>query len=78
MLSGCGIPAVLNLFYTTFLEIIVEVMTSGVPQVYKLWLWISKGMLPVKHPAPKIPMAVKGRQDERFGERIGEWVGCGT
>ena len=32
-------------------------MTSGLPQVCKLWLGVSKGMLPVKHLAPKILIA---------------------
>ena len=36
------------------LRIVVEVMTSGLPQVCKLWLGVSKGMLPVEHPAPKM------------------------
>ena len=44
-------------------------MTAGQPQVSKLWLGVSKSMLPVKHLAPKIIMAVNyyGRQlDSRF------------
>ena len=36
----------------------VEVMTSGLPQVCKLWLGLSKGKLPAKHPAPKILMSI--------------------
>ena len=42
----------------------VEVITSGLPQVYKLWLGVSKGMLPVRHLAQKILLAVNycGRQ----------------
>ena len=30
-------------------------MTSEQPKVSKLWLGVSKGMLPVKHLAPKFP-----------------------
>ena len=39
-------------------------MTYGLPQVCYLWLRISKGMLHVRHLAPKILMAVNycGRQ----------------
>ena len=46
----------------------VEVMISGLPQVSKLWLGVSKGMLPVKHLAPKILIAVNycGRQLARW------------
>ena len=32
----------------------VEVITSGLPQVCNLWLGVNKGMLPVKHLAQKI------------------------
>ena len=39
-------------YSTTFPKIVVEVMTGSVT-VRKLWLRVSKGMLPVKHPAPK-------------------------
>ena len=62
--SGCGVPVFPTLFSTTFPKIVIEVMTSGLPQVCKLWLWVSKGMLPVKHLEPKILMAVNycGRQ----------------
>ena len=35
-------------------NIVVEVMTLGLSQVCKLWPQVSKGMLPVKHLAPKI------------------------
>ena len=41
-------------FPTTFLIVVVEVMTSGLPPVCKLWLGVSKGMLPVRRLAPKI------------------------
>ena len=59
-------------FSTTFHKIVVMVMTSGLPQVCKLWLGVSKGMLPVKHVARKILMAVNycGRQ---LAQRLG-WV----
>ena len=53
-------------FSTTILKIVVEGMTLGVPHVWTLWLEVSKGILPEKHLAPKIPkiMAVNycGRQ----------------
>ena len=45
-------------------------MTSGLQQVCKLWFWVSKSMLPVRHLAPKILMAVNycGHQlARRFG-----------
>ena len=42
-----------------FLEIEVEVTTSGFPQVYKLRFWVSKGIFLVEHLAAKIHMAVK-------------------
>ena len=32
-----------------FLNIVVEVKASGPPHVLKLWLGVSKGMLPVKY-----------------------------
>ena len=54
MFSGCNVPAILRLFSTIFPKIMVEVMTLGQPLVRKPWLWASKGMLPVKHLAPKI------------------------
>ena len=43
---------------STFLIIVVEVTTSGLPQVLKLWFRVRKDMLPVQHLAPKILMAV--------------------
>ena len=45
-------------------------MTSGLPQVCELWLGVSKGMLLVKRPDPKILMAVNysGRQ---LAQRLG-------
>ena len=52
--SGIGFPIFLSWFSTTFLNIVVEVMTSGLPQVCKPWLGVCKDMLPVKHLAPKI------------------------
>ena len=42
----------------TFLEIVVEVMTSGLPQVTNLCFGLSKDMLPVRDLAPKKFMAV--------------------
>ena len=57
-ISGCDFPAFPSWFSTTFPKIVVEVMTSGQPQVKKLWLGSSKGMLPAKQLAPKIFMAV--------------------
>ena len=39
----------------------VEFMTSGLPQVCKLWLGVGKGMLPVKNVAEKNPR-IHGRQ----------------
>ena len=43
---------------TTFLIIVVDIMTLGLPQVSKLLLVVSMGMLSVKHPAQEILMAV--------------------
>ena len=54
MLSGCGVHAFLSWFSTTCLEIVVEVMTSGLPQVCEQWLGVGNGMLPVEHLAPEI------------------------
>ena len=36
-------------FSTTFPKIVVEVEALGPPHVLKLWLWVSKGMLPIKY-----------------------------
>ena len=44
-------------FSYTFSKIVDEVMTPGLPQVCNLWLGVSKGMFPVKHLAPEIPIA---------------------
>ena len=41
-------------FSTTFLKIVVEVMTSGLPQVCGLCVGVSMGMIPVKDLVPKI------------------------
>ena len=60
MFSECDVPAFPGRFSNTFLKIVVEVMTSGLPQVCKLELGVSSSMLPVKHLAPKILMAVHG------------------
>ena len=49
--AGCGVPVFSNWFSTTFLTIVVEVMTLGLPQVCNLWLGVSRGMLPLKHVA---------------------------
>ena len=57
-LSGCDTSALPSLFSTTFHNIVVEVMTSELPQVCKLWLGVSKGMIPVEDLAQKIIMAV--------------------
>ena len=64
MFSGCGIPTFPSWFSTAFLKIVVEVMTSGLPQVCNLWLGVSMGMLCVRHLAPKFITAVYycGRQ----------------
>ena len=32
-----------------FLIIVIEVNASGPPHVLELWLWVGKGMLPVKY-----------------------------
>ena len=58
MFSGCRSSAFPSWFFTTVLIIVVEIMTLGLPQVCKLWLGVSKGMLPVKHLAPQILMTV--------------------
>ena len=68
--SRCGNPASLRLFSTTFRKIVVEVMTSILPQLLKLWFLNSKGMLPVKQIALKILMGINycGRKIARkFG-----------
>ena len=57
--------AFLSWFSITFLKFVVEVMSSGLPQVCKLRLGVSKGILTVKHLAKKNPvMAINycGRQ----------------
>ena len=43
-------------------------MTSEILQVCKPWFGVDKGMLPVRHPAPKILMTVNycGRQPARL------------
>ena len=48
-LSGCSVPALRASFSTTFLKIMVLVKASRLPHVLKLWLVVSKGMLPVKY-----------------------------
>ena len=52
--SGCGVPAFPSWFCTTFLKIVVEVMTSGLPHGCKLWMVVSKCMFPVRRLAKKI------------------------
>ena len=56
--SGCGVLALQSWISAMFPKIVVEATRSGLPQICKLWFGVSKGMLPVKHPAPKIIMAV--------------------
>ena len=56
--SGCGVAVFLRWLSTIFLKIVVEAMTSGQPQLRHLWFGVSKCMLPVRHPAPKIIMVV--------------------
>ena len=36
-------------FTPHFLEILMDVKASGLPHVLKLWLGVSKGMLPAKY-----------------------------
>ena len=45
-------------FSITFLKIMVEVLIFGLPQVFKLWFGVSKGMFSVKCLTPTISMAV--------------------
>ena len=68
--SVSGVHAFKSWFSTTFLKIAVEVMASGLPQVSKMWLGISKGVLPVKHLAPKILMTVN-----YCGRQLAQWLG---
>ena len=65
--SRCGVPAFPSWFSITFLKIVVEVMTSGLPQICDLWFGVSNGMLPVLVLAQKILIAVNycGRQQDR-------------
>ena len=56
--SGYGVPVFMGWFSTTFLKIVVDVMTLGLPQVCKPLFGVSKGMLPVRHLALTILMAV--------------------
>ena len=58
MFSGMVILSFQAAFSTTFLKIVVEVMTYGLLTFCKLWYGVSKGILPVKDLAPKILMAV--------------------
>ena len=54
MFSGCGVAVFLSWFSTTFMKIMVELMTSGLPQVYLLWLCYA----PCKTSSSKNGMAV--------------------
>ena len=56
--SGYGDPAFPSWFSTTFLKIIIEIMTLELLQVCKLWIWVYKGMLHLKHFATKVLMAI--------------------
>ena len=53
-LSGCGVPVFQSWFSAIFLNVVVEVITLGLPPACKLWFGVSKGMIPVRHLAPKI------------------------
>ena len=44
-------------------------MTSGLPQVRKLWFVVSKGMLPVQHLAPEILIDV-----DYCEHQLGRWL----
>ena len=65
--SGCSVPALLSWYSTTFHKIVIDVMTSGLPQVNRLWLGVSNGVLPIKYLTQKI-MAFNycGRQVARM------------
>ena len=69
MFSGCSVPALPSLFHPHFLNIVVEVKTSEPPHVLKLWLVVSKGMLPVKYFAPTKPLfvSVESHGDHKTG-----------
>ena len=57
--SSSGIPALVSYFSAIFLNVVVVVFTAfGLPQVIELCLWVSMGMLSVKHFAQKFLMAV--------------------
>ena len=60
---------------TAFLKIVVVVMTSGLIQVCKLWLWVIKGMLPVKHLSPNI---LKIMAVNYFGRQLARRLGSAT
>ena len=48
--SGCSVHCPPELIFPPhFLKIVVEVKASGPPHVLKLWLVISKGMLPITY-----------------------------
>ena len=87
--SGCGVPDFPSWFSTTFFKIVVEVTTSRMLQVSKLWFGVSKGILLAKYLAIKIHMTVNycGRQlvrrlgwasptklhDWRLDVQVGTW-----
>ena len=52
-LSGYGVPVFLSWFITTFIKIVVVVMTLGLPQVCKL---VGGNPGHVKHSASKSPL----------------------
>ena len=43
---------------TMLLNIMVDVIGSGPPHVLELWLWVSKGMLPVRYFRSTMPLFV--------------------
>ena len=56
--SACGASAFQSWFSTTFLNNVVDAMTSRLPQVCKLWFRVGKSMLPVTYLAKEILMSV--------------------
>ena len=47
--SGCSVLPPELVFPPCFIKIVVEVKTSGPPHVLRLWLGVSKVMLPVQY-----------------------------
>ena len=68
--SGCEVPAFASRFSTTFHKIVVDVITSGQSQACGLFLGVSMGMFPVKHPAPSNLMAVN-YCERQLAQRLG-------